>query len=121
MKYRQKTEQVAPQNNREEPEACELCGRAVSELTKHHLIPRTRHKNKRNKRIFSRQEVRSRLAWLCPPCHRHIHTLLENKQLEADFNTLEALASHPDVQKFVSWIKRQPESALPRLSKMQRR
>jgi hypothetical protein len=98
-------------------ERCELCGRAVSALTKHHLIPRTRHKSRRSRRMFSRHELRTRLAWLCRPCHRHIHALLENKQLELDFNTLESLSSHPDVQKFVNWIRRQPDTAQPRLSR----
>jgi len=45
---------------------CQLCGRQVGLLTRHHLIPRTRHANKRNKRDFERKEVKHRIAWLCP-------------------------------------------------------
>ena len=48
---------------------CGLCGREPERLTRHHLIPRTRHANRRNKRDFDRDEVQARVAWLCRPCH----------------------------------------------------
>jgi len=86
---------------------CGLCGRTVERLTRHHLVPRTRHKNKRNKKTFDRQEIH-RTVGLCPPCHRHIHTVLDNKELERDYNTIEALKSHPDIQRFVAWIGKKP-------------
>src|ERR1051326_1168751 len=54
-----------------ETRSCQLCGRRVSMLTRHHLIPRTRHANKRNKREFERKEVKRRIAWLCRACHDH--------------------------------------------------
>jgi hypothetical protein len=85
---------------------CELCGRAVARLTKHHLIPRTRHHNKRNKRRFDRVDVHTRVLWLCRPCHGNIHEVLTAKQLENDFNTRETLAGHPEVRKFTEWIRR---------------
>ena len=84
-----------------------MCGRTVERLTRHHLVPRTRHKNKRNKKTFDRQEIH-RTVGLCSTCHRHIHTVLDNKELERDYNTLEALGSHPDVEKFVAWIGKKP-------------
>lgn len=93
--------------------ACELCGRQVSFLTRHHLIPRTRHANKRNKREFDRQEVKGRIAWLCRPCHDHVHALFTEKTLERDFNTLELIAAHPEVAKFVTWIQRKPDGFKP--------
>ena len=86
---------------------CGLCGRTVQKLTRHHLVPRTRHKNKRNKKTFDRQEVHRTLG-LCSPCHRHVHVVLDNKELEREYNTLEALKAHPDVGRFVEWIKRKP-------------
>jgi 5-methylcytosine-specific restriction endonuclease McrA len=88
---------------------CELCGRCVRELTRHHLIPQTRHKNRRNKRDFGREEVRHRIALLCRPCHRHVHATIDNKRLEREFNTVEALASHPEIARFVAWIRRKPD------------
>jgi len=87
---------------------CQLCGRTVEEVTRHHLIPRTRHANKKNMRDFDRTEVRTRLALLCRPCHKQIHATLTEKQLEREFNTLEALRSHPDIARFIQWIQDKP-------------
>jgi ribosome maturation factor RimP len=87
--------------------ACELCGREVQRLTRHHLVPRTRHKNKRNKKTFDRREVHFTVG-LCSPCHRHIHAVLDNKELEREYNTLEVLRSHPDVERFVAWVSKKP-------------
>ena len=87
---------------------CELCGRDVNEVTKHHLIPRARHANKWNQKQFDRSDVKFRVAWLCRPCHKQIHVELTEKQLERDYNTLEALKAHPEISKFVNWIKDKP-------------
>ena len=87
---------------------CALCGREVPVLTRHHLIPRTRHANKRNKREFSRAEVKSRLLWVCRPCHDAIHAALTEKELERGYNTPEALAAHPEIARFVEWVRRRP-------------
>ena len=87
---------------------CELCGRTVNEVTKHHLIPRTRHANKKNKREFGRTEVRTRLALLCRPCHKQVHAVLTEKQLERNYNTLETLKAHEEIAKFIDWIKDKP-------------
>ena len=92
--------------------ACELCERTVRKLTRHHPVPRTRHKNKRNKKTFDRQEVYHTVG-LCSPCHRHVHVVLDNKELEREYNTLEALRAHPDVGRFVEWIKRKPHGTMP--------
>jgi len=94
-------------NNTNGAGECGLCGRRVERLTRHHLVPRTRHKNKRNKKTFDRQEIH-RTVGLCPPCHRHIHTVLDNKELERNYNTIEALKSHPDIRKFIAWICKKP-------------
>ena len=76
-------------------------------MSRHHLIPRTRHKNKRNKRTFSRREVH-RTVDLCVPCHKQIHVTIDNKELERRYNTLEALAAQPEIRKFVGWIGNKP-------------
>lgn len=96
---------------------CELCRREMGEVTKHHLIPRTRHKNKKNKKDFARDDVKSRLVDLCRPCHKQIHTTLTNKELERHYNTLDALRSHPDIQQFCAWIAKRPEGTFVRSRK----
>ena len=93
--------------------ACELCGRVVERRTRHHLIPRSRHGNKRVKRSFSREELH-RTVPLCGACHRQIHRTLTEKELEREYNTVEALLSHPDIFRFVRWIERKPHGVVAR-------
>ncbi len=93
----------------------------VSYTTKHHLIPRTRHKNKKNKKAFSRQEVKDRVVLLCRPCHKNIHTVLTNKELEREYNTVEALQSHPDIMKFIAWLGTKPDGTAVPSRKRERR
>lgn len=87
---------------------CELCGRAGIEVTRHHLIPRTRHRTKRNRKLFEREDVRTRLAMLCRACHRFVHAALPEKSLEESYNTVEQLARHPEVARFVEWVRTKP-------------
>ncbi|HYG78308.1 MAG TPA: hypothetical protein VEK08_25120 [Planctomycetota bacterium] len=94
---------------------CELCGRRVQSVTKHHLIPRTRHKNKRNKKNFDREEIHSRVLWLCSPCHKNVHAVLTEKELENQYNTLELLAAHPEIAKFTAWISTKPDGTTVRV------
>ena len=86
---------------------CAICGREET-LTRHHLSPRTLHRNKRNKREFARALVKQ-TAGVCRPCHAQIHALLTEKELEREYRTVELLRSHPDVQKFASWIASKPK------------
>lgn len=44
---------VTPSRIPPKPERCELCGRVMAALTRHHLIPRARHRKKRNQRLLS--------------------------------------------------------------------
>lgn len=102
-------------------DVCELCHRRVDEVTKHHLIPRTRHKNKKNKKDFTRDEVKGRLIHLCRPCHKQVHTVLTNKELERHYNTLEALRMHPEIQAFCAWVAKRPGGIFVRSRKSGRR
>ena len=93
--------------------ACELCGRTVDRRTRHHLIPRSRHTNKRVKRSFSREELQ-RTVPLCGACHRQVHRTLTEKELEREYNTVEALLSHPGISRFVRWVERKPHGVVAR-------
>src|ERR1044071_2979259 len=86
---------------------CAICEREET-LTRHHLIPRTRHHNKRNKREFDRETVKETIG-LCQPCHSQIHTLFTEKELEREWNTIEQIKSHPDVERFIAWIAGKPK------------
>lgn len=85
---------------------CAICGREET-LTRHHLIPRTRHSNKKNKRDFPRPLVRQ-IVGICRPCHSQIHALLSEKELEREYNTVEKLKAHPGIAKFADWIATKP-------------
>ena len=82
---------------------CELCGREVDKTTRHHLIPRTRHKKKKVQRDHAPQE-RLRTVDLCPPCHRQLHAVLSEKELQEGYNTLNRIRRHPEMAKFLKWI-----------------
>ncbi len=85
---------------------CAICGREET-LTRHHLIPRTRHPNKRNKRTFDRATVKQ-TAGICRPCHSQLHLLLSEKELERDWNTVAKLRTHPELMQFAAWIAKKP-------------
>ena len=95
------------QNGRKEDRLCELCDRELEKLTRHHLIPRSRHRKilgskKRRRRID--REYLNRTALLCGPCHRKVHQTFTEAELERDYPTVEALASDPEIGRFVDWI-----------------
>ncbi|HBB32829.1 MAG TPA: hypothetical protein DDZ80_21660 [Cyanobacteria bacterium UBA8803] len=81
---------------------CELCERDVAELTVHHLIPKQKAKNQKPETIPT--------ANICSACHRQIHSLFDNTRLSQEFNSLEKLKDEPQMQKFLSWLKKQDPS-----------
>ena len=99
------------------PATRELCGRNISNLTQHHLIPRTRHRNKRIQKQFSRSEMQTRILWVCRPCHSHIHTVLSEKDLASRFNNRTTLLQHADIQRFVEWLGNRPAGLKPHVKR----
>lgn len=88
---------------------CELCKREVNIVTEHHLIPKSRHLNKRVKRNYTTEQLNQTVN-LCKPCHGHIHSVLTEKEMERDFNTIDKLLSYPEILKFVKWVKNKSPS-----------
>lgn len=86
---------------------CELCERDVLSTTRHHLIPRMRHRQSRVLGSTTRAQ-RNETIDLCGPCHKHVHAVVSEKQLAADYNSIAALRTHPEIAKFVRWIARKP-------------
>ncbi|NMF85123.1 hypothetical protein [Nodosilinea sp. P-1105] len=78
---------------------CQLCDRAVADLTEHHLIPKQYTKR--------RNQEPGATVLLCHPCHKQIHTLFDNQRLARELNTLEQLQAEPQLQKFLGWIRKQ--------------
>ena len=92
----------------ERDKPCELCGRHT-QFTRHHLIPHTRHRNKRVQKTFLRKEMQNRLLWVCRSCHGHIHKCISEKALADRCHSKERLLSHREIQKFVTWIAGKPD------------
>ncbi|WP_152670617.1 HNH endonuclease [Rubrobacter aplysinae] len=92
---------------RESHEVCELCGREVERLTRHHLIPRSRHRkilgSKKRRQKFDREDL-NRTVLLCGPCHRKVHQTFTEAELEREYPTVQALHTHPEIRRFVDWI-----------------
>src|SRR4051794_9337515 len=87
---------------------CELCQREEVQVTRHHLIPRAVHRKSRTARTFDPDELTRRIALLCRPCHKFIHSVLSEKELAFEYSTVESLLAHPEIHKFVRWISNKP-------------
>jgi hypothetical protein len=76
---------------------CPLCGRKLvpgSSVNQHHLVPRSRNGRK--------------TVTLHRICHAAIHAALSEKELERQYNTIERLRDHPQLRRFVAWVRRKP-------------
>jgi len=94
------------------PSTCALCNR-TEELTRHHLIPKSRHRKARTRRNFSRDEMRALIIWVCWPCHKNLHRCLSEQEMAETFNSMAALKGHQEVEKFTRWICHKPPGFLP--------
>ena len=74
---------------------CELCERKTNHYTVHHLVPR------------SRDKTIQKVAILCKACHGMVHRLISNLELEKYYYTIELLKGHPEVSRFIGWVKKQ--------------
>lgn len=74
--------------------ACPLCrhGYARRELTKHHLVPKSRGGKE--------------TVLLCRPCHRQLHAIYTEKELERRFPTVDALLAAEELQPYFAWVRR---------------
>jgi hypothetical protein len=84
---------------------CPICERNIpnSQKDAHHLIP----KSKGGKAT----------QYLHRICHRQIHALFTETELAIQLNTASALRAHPEMEKFIKWVKTKPDSFYERTSK----
>jgi hypothetical protein len=74
------------------PADCFLCARPLGRRIEwHHPVPKSRG-------------GRARMP-IHPICHRTIHAALSNKALEREFSTADALRSHPEIARFLAWVR----------------
>jgi len=82
---------------------CPVCGRemlAGESVDRHHWRPKS--------------QGGKTSAYLHRTCHRKLHSLFTDKELNTDFSTPEAVRQHPEIRKFIAWVKRQPPEAVLR-------
>ena len=90
---------------------CELCSNEDL-CNEHHLIPRKCHSKKYFLKIFTKLEMKTRIAMLCKSCHKEIHKLIPNEvEMGKKYNTIELLMAHPLVKKYVTWKRRKNRSS----------
>lgn len=41
-------------------------------------------------------------------CHQKIHSIWSERELKNYYHTWERILEHPDIQKFVSWVRKRP-------------
>lgn len=80
-----------------EAACCALCKRLVSLANEHHMIPKSRGG--------------TQTETLCLDCHAMIHTLFSNKELEAEFSSVDSLLHEPRMAKYVNWVAKRPGTA----------
>jgi len=87
---------------------CPICDRLIPRTQKdaHHLVPKSKGGRA--------------TEYLHRICHRQIHALLSETELARYYNTADALRQHPEMQKFIAWIKTKPDDFFERVSKSAR-
>ncbi len=74
-----------------DPDTCWLCARPLGvRVERHHPVPKSR----------GGRETRP----VHPICHRALHAVFTNKELEKAGNDPQALAAHPELARFLGWV-----------------
>lgn len=76
---------------------CPLCGRklvAGPSIDTHHLRPRS--------------QGGTETVTLHRICHQAIHATLSEQELARDFHSIGALRLHPDLARFIAWVRKRP-------------
>ena len=85
-----------------EPEVvgqCPICDRDMwkgDSIDKHHMVPKCRGGKE--------------TEYLHKICHRKIHSIWTEKELEKEYNDSEKIKEHEEMQKFIKWVnKKEPD------------
>ncbi len=84
---------------------CPLCDRPIPlgvPQSHHHLIPKLKG-GKGGPTILVHHI-----------CHREIHVTLTEAELAQQYNTVDALRTHPRLAKFVDWVRKRPPQFISR-------
>ena len=76
---------------------CPVCGREMLDgpsVDRHHWVPKS--------------EGGRASEFLHVVCHRMIHRVFDERELAADYADPEAVRAHPEIERFVKWVRRKP-------------
>jgi len=74
---------------------CPLCKRHVSQLSRHHLLPRARGGKEEH------------VLHICFDCHDAVHEFFDNSELARRYTSIEALLSNERFARHVAWLAKQ--------------
>lgn len=83
----------------EPPPICPLCERPIppgAPSSLHHLVPKL--KGGKGGPVVRLHHI----------CHKEIHASLTEAELARNFSSIEALRSHPRLEKFIRWVAKRP-------------
>lgn len=83
----------------ENPPICPLCERPIppgAPSSLHHLVPKL--KGGKGGPVVRLHHI----------CHKEIHASLAEAELARNFSSIEALRSHPRLEKFIRWVAKRP-------------
>ena len=91
-----------------DPVVCPLCDRRIppAQRDAHHLVPKSR--GGRHTVVLHRI------------CHRQIHALFTEAELEREYAEINALRAHEAMSRFLVWVRRKPDDFFERTRKSQR-
>ena len=86
---------------------CQLCHRDLP-LTFHHLIPKkVQDKTYIKNKLEIDDDLNTYGVNLCKDCHSMVHRKIGHHDLALQYNSIEKLLSHPEIEKFVNWVAKQ--------------
>lgn len=93
-------------------QVCSICG-ANSDLTEHHLIPKSIQNRKKIKNT-NKEEVTGKTIPLCFTCHSALHNMFTEKELSENLYSLELIQQNTQFNKFIKWkIKHKDDTYFP--------
>ncbi len=78
---------------------CPLCDRPIPpdvRSSRHHLVPKL--KGGKGGPVVLLHDI----------CHRRIHATLSEADLARSFHSVDALRAHPEIARFIAWVRRRP-------------
>lgn len=90
------------------PIICPICEREIpsAQMDAHHLIPRSKGGKE--------------TQYLHRICHRQIHALFTETELAKRLNSADAIRQHPQMHRFIEWVKNKPDGFYERVAKSSR-